>query len=120
MLVQEFVTQQEHRLLQEMNQVQTDLQVIGGRCMQRLDDGGDVVDQANHTIEVATNQALQHLHRQKLRQLERARGRVSTGQYGTCESCNAQIDPARLDIMPYATLCVGCQRRTEQQSWHDH
>jgi len=120
MLVQEVITQQEHSLLQEMNQVQTDLQLISGRCMRRFDGGGDVVDQANHTVEVDTDRALRHLHQQELGQLEKAWTRFCEGQYGICESCGAQIDPARLDVMPYVTLCISCQRQIERQSQHDH
>jgi DnaK suppressor protein len=115
MLVQEVMTRQKHRLLQEMNQVQTDLQIIGDRCMRRLDEGGDAVDQANHTVEADIDWTLRHLHQQELRRLEQALARSCEGQYGICESCGAQIDPARLNIMPYATLCISCQRGIERQ-----
>ena len=114
MLVQEVITQQEHRLLQEMNQMRIDLQLIAVGCARRFDEGGDIGDQANHTVQLATNQALCRLYQQKLRQLERAWARSCTGEYGICELCGAQIDPARLDAMPHATLCVRCQRRSEQ------
>jgi len=100
MLVQEAMTQQDHQLLQEMDQVQTDLQLLSGRCARQFDRGGDVVDQANHTVELATNIALRRWHQQRLRQLERARTRLRTGQYRICEFCGAQINPARLAAIP--------------------
>ncbi|NIV31407.1 MAG: TraR/DksA family transcriptional regulator, partial [Anaerolineae bacterium] len=31
--------------------------------------------------------------------------------YGICEQCDAEIDPARLKALPYATLCLRCQQR---------
>lgn len=47
-----------------------------------------------------------------LRKVERALGRVEEGTYGICESCGNQIPVARLEVLPYATECVSCARRT--------
>ena len=114
MLAQATIAQQGHRLLQEMDYVRAELQSIGSRCMGGPDWSGDIVDQAAHTVELSTEGALRRLYQQELRQLEQAWARCRTGQYGVCESCGAQIDPARLDALPSATLCVGCQRLREQ------
>jgi DnaK suppressor protein len=119
MLVQADMAQRERQLLQEMDQVRADLQLIGARCARGLDSGGDIVDQANHTVELTTNLALLRSHEQRLGKLERAWARLHKGQYGTCEFCGAQIDPARLDAMPHATLCVRCQQRSERRSHHE-
>lgn len=113
MLTQEIIVQQEQWLLEEMDQVETALRLISGRCAQRFDGVGDVVDKANHVVEVDTDWALQRLYQQKLWQLEQARAKSRTGQYGICESCDKPIDPARLEVMPYATTCVSCQRQKE-------
>ena len=119
MLVQAGMVQRERHLLQEMDQVRADLQLIGVRCARGFDGGGDIVDQANHTVELNTNLALLCSYEQRLGQLERAWTRLYKGQYGICEFCGAQIDPARLDAMPHATLCVRCQRRSERRSQHE-
>ncbi len=47
-----------------------------------------------------------------LRKVERALARVDDGTYGICESCGTQIPVARLEVLPYATECVSCARRT--------
>jgi DnaK suppressor protein len=114
MLAQATIAQQEHRLMREMDHVRTDLQIIGSRCMRDLDWSGDVVDRATHMVELFTDRALHRLYQQELKQLEQAWTRCHTGQYGVCESCGAQINPARLDALPSATFCVRCQRRREQ------
>lgn len=119
MLVQADMAQRERQLLQEINQVRADLQLIGVRCARGFDDRGDIVDQANHTVELNTNLALLRWRERRLRQLEQACARLYKGQYGICECCSAQIDPARLDAMPHATLCVKCQRRSERRSQHE-
>ena len=40
--------------------------------------------------------------------LQETLSRVSDGSYGRCESCGAEIDPERLDILPTTSLCVSC------------
>lgn len=37
------------------------------------------------------------------------------GTYGICEVCGQPIDPARLRIMPGATMCVSCKAATERR-----
>jgi DnaK suppressor protein len=40
---------------------------------------------------------------------------MRTGQYGICEMCNTRIPMARLNALPYATLCINCQREAERR-----
>lgn len=46
-----------------------------------------------------------------LHKVENALGRIERGEYGQCESCGNPIPTARLDALPYATLCVDCARK---------
>jgi DnaK suppressor protein len=115
MLTQVAIAQRKQWLLQELNRVRADLQIIGGQRMRCPDWGGDIADQANHTVELSTSGALHRLYQQKLGQLEQAWARCRSGQYGVCDSCGSQIDPARLNALPDATLCVKCQRQRERQ-----
>ncbi len=46
-----------------------------------------------------------------LHKVETALERIERGEYGQCESCGKDIPTARLDALPYATLCVDCARR---------
>ena len=40
--------------------------------------------------------------------------------YGVCEGCQTKIPVARLNALPYSTLCVKCQRDMETNSnWGD-
>lgn len=50
-------------------------------------------------------------HDQLLRQaeeVERALAKLDEGTYGICDSCGAQIPDGRLQIHPWAILCVPC------------
>ena len=41
-----------------------------------------------------------------LRKIEHALTRLGEGSYGICEVCGQPIPVARLEALPYATLCV--------------
>jgi DnaK suppressor protein len=43
-----------------------------------------------------------------------ALARFQQGTYGLCERCGMAIDPARLQALPYAALCMACQQHLEQ------
>ena len=52
----------------------------------------------------------------KLELIDRAIHLAKQGTYGICEDCGARIDPARLEILPQATLCLKCQRELERRN----
>lgn len=58
---------------------------------------------------------LQTLER-KLEEVEDALRAAEQGTYGICEVCGQPIDPARLAIMPEATMCVSCKMERERRS----
>jgi DnaK suppressor protein len=58
---------------------------------------------------------VQRLER-KLESIEHALRMARAGTYGTCENCGNRIDPARLEVLPEATLCLDCQRQIERQN----
>jgi DnaK suppressor protein len=50
---------------------------------------------------------------QRLQQAKAALKRLDEGTYGICVKCGKAIHPKRLEAMPYAALCVYCQKRFE-------
>jgi len=49
-----------------------------------------------------------------LKQVNAALRRFENGTYGLCVECNQPIDTARLKAIPYAELCMDCQRKRER------
>lgn len=47
-----------------------------------------------------------------LSKVNHALDRVTSGNYGICESCGTSIPVERLDVLPYSTLCVECAAKT--------
>jgi DnaK suppressor protein len=48
-----------------------------------------------------------------LEQIESSLERIEEGIYGQCEECGVKIPKARLNAIPYATLCVRCAEHQE-------
>ncbi|WP_329347364.1 TraR/DksA C4-type zinc finger protein [Streptomyces sp. NBC_01261] len=48
--------------------------------------------------------------RRVLAEIEAAFGRVQDGTYGSCRGCSRAIPVERLEILPYTSWCVPCQR----------
>lgn len=46
-----------------------------------------------------------------LNKVEHALTRLDAGKFGICEECGQPIPIARLEVLPYATLCVDCARK---------
>lgn len=64
---------------------------LGNETMERSKDMG-LMAQADYILS-ACNNALE---------------RIAAGTYGTCERCGRTIPEARLEAIPYTTMCVGC------------
>lgn len=52
---------------------------------------------------------------QKLKQVDEAIEKISTGEYGICSTCLQPIPEARLDVMPFAKFCVECMSKIENE-----
>ena len=70
-------------------------------------------DSGTETFERTKDLALRANVGGMLSQIEEALAKIDAGTYGTCDRCGQAIAPARLEALPYATLCVDCQDRVE-------
>jgi RNA polymerase-binding transcription factor len=75
--------------------------------------GNHMADDATEAFEQAKDLALLQNAQRLLEQVGDALGRLDDGTYGTCENCGTPIDPARLEALPYVTLCLRCAQRLE-------
>ncbi len=56
------------------------------------------------------------MKRRELRQVDEALAALGRGDYGLCEDCDAEIAEERLEIQPFATRCVECERKREVEA----
>ena len=50
---------------------------------------------------------------QVLSEIEAALGRIEDRTYGICFNCGNEIPRERLEVNPWASLCIDCKRRAE-------
>lgn len=73
-------------------------------------------DEAEVASENVAEDLSLHLHekdRRTLYQIERALAKITSGTYGQCEGCGAEISPRRLQVHPFSTLCISCMEEQE-------
>jgi DnaK suppressor protein len=75
---------------------------------------GDVGDYAADAVQDEISTQLAEVESRELAYIENALERMQAGGYGLCEHCNTNIPLARLQALPYATLCIRCQREAEK------
>ena len=80
----------------------------------REQSGGDVVDFALDSAQDELSSQLAEVESRELAYIENALEQMREGKYGCCEVCDANIPLARLQALPYATLCINCQRELEK------
>lgn len=81
----------------------------------RAESAGDVVDAALDSVQDEISSQLAEVESRELARIENALQRMRDGQYGICEGCGNNIPLARLNALPYATLCIKCQREAERE-----
>ncbi len=66
-------------------------------------------EEATETLELERRLALEKQVREQLSDVETALGKFDKDAYGKCERCGQPIDPARMEALPQAKLCVDCK-----------
>ena len=111
----------------DYSKVKTKLEEMKITLLQRLDhakeaenlssdrSSGDSLDEASRMQNVELTYVLSGRDRHELHAIEDALERIDDGRYGMCEECAGPIEPKRLEILPFAVLCVACQEKRETQ-----
>ncbi len=68
-------------------------------------------DSADAAIALENDEVLEALERaasRELQHIEAALERIDQGVYGLCSRCAGEIEPTRLQAVPYAATCRNC------------
>ncbi len=68
----------------------------------------DFAEQVTQGENDAVLGALDSEARVTVQQIDNALLSIKKGTYGVCEKCGKPISEARLEVLPYATLCIEC------------
>lgn len=66
---------------------------------------------ATEAFELEKRMALEKQLVAALAEIDIAIKKIEMGIYGICESCHEKIEPARLEALPQAALCLKCKSR---------
>jgi DnaK suppressor protein len=97
----------------ERARLEAEIAQIDAEGSKNLGYGNHMADDASEAFEQAKDLALRTNAEQLLTQVTNALSQFELGTYGICEQCGAEIDPARLRALPYATHCLRCQQRLD-------
>jgi DnaK suppressor protein len=80
-----------------------------------IDDGTqDIADKAAMAYNKEFLFSLTDAERDMLQLIEEALARISSKEFGTCDSCSSEIKTTRLEAIPWAKYCLSCQELQEQ------
>jgi DnaK suppressor protein len=69
---------------------------------------------ASQVFEQQRDLALRDHNHQHLAEVEAALARLEAGSYGACSACHGPIGAGRLEALPWAALCIECQRSSRR------
>ena len=92
-------------------------------CRNGSDAAGDLSSIPIHPADLATDTQQQDMslvfmenENVQIQDIEEALERIHEDRFGLCEECDHEIALERLRAIPYAPLCVDCQRRQEEEA----
>ncbi len=74
----------------------------------------DIADQASSAYTKEVLLSIGDAERRLLKQVDDALERIRQQTFGQCEGCGEMISERRLEALPFAKLCIGCQEEEER------
>jgi DnaK suppressor protein len=95
------------RLLGELEQLKSTIRPADER--REGSPFGKREEEATESFELEKRLSLERRIRGQLAEVEHALQKFEDGTYGKCDHCGQPIDPARLEALPQASLCLNCE-----------
>ena len=102
------------RLENDLERIEQDLENAQEAMSQDINNEDRSAEIAAVAIERDMDLSTEEKIREMIASVDTALAAINAGSYGTCKSCGELIPEGRLEIVPYATRCVECQRRQEK------
>ena len=94
-------------LIEELEQLKASVLQAGEQ--RQGDPFGKRDESGMESLELDKCLALQKQIIDRLSEVEHALHKFEEGTYGLCDACGQPIDPARLEALPQASLCLSCK-----------
>lgn len=108
-LLHERLKQERARLIAELNQLKASTRSPSER--REGSPFGKREEEATEVFELEKRLALERRLSEALAEIEHTLHKWEAGTYGLCDQCGQAIEPARLEALPQANLCLSCKAR---------
>ena len=105
---------EQKRLIEELEQLRASIRPAEER--REGSPFGKREEEATESLEFEKRLALEKQIRDQLAEVEHALHKVEEGTYGLCDICGQPIDPARLEALPQASLCLSCKAKQSKDA----
>lgn len=96
----------------ELTEIASENPLVRGDFDVKINDLGKSEDDAGQeAVELDRNQAMVNTLEKERKEIENTLTKIEAGDYGKCETCSAEINPARLKAVPVASLCISCAKK---------
>lgn len=95
------------RLIDELKQLEASVNPVEER--REGSPFGKREEEATETLELEKRLALESRIKGQFNGIEHALHKFEDKTYGLCDNCGQPIDPARLEALPQASLCMQCK-----------
>ena len=104
------ITNARGRLTEELKNVEQELSDLGAHSDGSVDVSHDegFADAAQSTSERSKVLSIVDNLQERASEIRAALERVERGTYGSCERCGGEINPERLEAIPWVRLCIRC------------
>jgi RNA polymerase-binding protein DksA len=109
------------QLLQERRRLELEISELDADLSESLEESSEESPYDQHMAETAAvtldreiDLSLEENALASIAQIDRALGKLENGSYGRCDRCGNPIAEDRLEVAPFATLCIECKRIEER------
>jgi DnaK suppressor protein len=99
----------QQELRRTVNRTQAD-----GRTADEDTAAADIADRAASSYNKEFLFSQSNNERQLLAMVDKALARIREGSFGECANCGNEINPKRLEAVPWTRHCIECQEKLEQ------
>jgi RNA polymerase-binding transcription factor DksA len=109
-LSEQFLNDQKKSLLAEKDRLEKEIRKLG-----RYPDYGETPDDNDMELrDFENNKSIEDQLLAVLEKIGTALKAIDNGTYGQCKECQNLIESGRLKVMPYADLCVSCNKNAKK------
>jgi DnaK suppressor protein len=106
-LLRSHLESEQKRLIEELEHLKSSVRPTDER--REGSPFGKREEEATESFELEKRLTLEKRIKDQLAEVEHALHKFEEGTYGLCDSCGQPIDPARLEALPQANLCLNCK-----------